>query len=137
MYLKIFMDSLKAKLQAKIRQWPRELGAEARGPVRNLVDFDNVYTAPVHGFADAEDYYRRCSSATMLSELQIPTLMIQAVDDPFLTEACHPRTAAEANPHLYLLNPKQGGHVGFIRFDANGEYWHETQVVNFLERWTE
>ncbi len=131
-YLKAFMDSLKRKLRHKLRRWPGSLEARAVSGLRNFEDFDEFYTAPVHGFGHAADYYRRCSSASLLAELRVPTLLINSRDDPFLVESCFPFAVARASRHLHLLAPDSGGHVGFVQFDGSGDYWHERQVVDFF-----
>ena len=91
--------------------------------MRTFKDFDDRYTAPIHGFKNAEDYWRRCSCRPFLEKILIPTLLVNARNDPFLAEACHPVEEARANPNLHLETPETGGHVGFISFDRDGESW--------------
>src|SRR2546425_1093174 len=84
-----------------------------------------IYTAPIHGFKDAEDYWRQCSCKPFLKNIHIPTLLVSARNDPFLADACYPIEEAKENHHLYLEMPASGGHVGFIGFKNDGEYWSE------------
>jgi len=100
--------------------------------MRTFKDFDDRYTAPIHGFKSAEDYWRRCSCKPFLRNVQIPTLLINARNDPFLAEQCYPVAEAEQNPKLYLEMPDSGGHVGFLAGNNVGEYWSETRATEFL-----
>jgi predicted alpha/beta-fold hydrolase len=83
---------------------------------RTLWDFDDVVTAPVHGFRDAADYYARSSSLGYLARVRVPALLLSAVDDPFLPAAVldEVRAVAAANPALSVEFPAHGGHVGFV-----------------------
>ena len=93
--------------------------------------FDDLFTAPVHGFRDAEDYWRRCSALNFLDRIRVPTLVINARNDPFLDGACFPYAAARRNPQLFLETPRSGGHVGFLPRVWNGLFWHEARIVRF------
>ncbi len=101
--------------------------------IKTFKEFDDRYTAPMFGFSSAEDYWRKASCKPFLSAISVPTLLISAADDPFLTDLCYPVEEAKNNPLLYLAIPKFGGHVGFIRFDSDGEYWSESRAISFLE----
>ncbi len=81
---------------------------------RTFREFDDAVTAPLHGFASAEDYYTRCSSAGFVERVRVPTLLVQAQDDPFLPAGAIPNAAIAANPALDMVFPTRGGHVGFI-----------------------
>lgn len=96
-------------------------------------EFDEYATAPLHGFKGADDYYAQCSSKFHLNNIQTPTLIIQAKDDPFLTDEALP-TASELSPHITLELTQNGGHVGFIaRKGLLGlEYWAEQRTVEFF-----
>lgn len=102
--------------------------------MKNFHEFDNAFTAPIHGFSSAKDYYTRSSSGPFIPGIRIPTLLINAWNDPFLSPACFPVNAAKANPNFTLLTSKQGGHVGFPLWQASGEYWHEGEGADFLGR---
>jgi len=99
--------------------------------IKTFEAFDNRYTAPIHGFLNAKDDWSKSSCRQFLSDINIPTLLINAQNDPFLGEACYPVEEAKNNSYLYLEMPKSGGHVGFVDFKPNGEYWHETRVATF------
>jgi predicted alpha/beta-fold hydrolase len=100
----------------------------AQGPFTSFRHFDDVLVAGLHGFKNGEDYYQRCSPRQSLAKINVPTLLLQAVDDPFLTPECFP-TARELSPSVYLEIAPCGGHVGFIEA---GEHWREPQF--YLER---
>lgn len=132
-----FVQGLKARVRLKCRLFPDRFDwREFRG-VRSVWEFDEVYTAPVHGFADATDYYRRCSSKPLLERIAVPTLLLSAKDDPFLPEECFPFREASVNPMLRLMVPWFGGHVGFVDEWSCGNYWSEGLVVGFLNEFCE
>jgi uncharacterized protein len=131
-YLRRFLKSLRVKLTLKARDFPEHLDLSGYEQLRSFPDFDDRYTAPLHGFKDAQDYYARCSSKQFLPHIRIPTLLVNAQNDPFLSEACFPVTEAAANPHLYLEVPSTGGHVGFTQSFWANEYYSEKRAVEFL-----
>ncbi|TQE96892.1 MAG: alpha/beta fold hydrolase [Spiribacter salinus] len=131
-YMARFMRSLRAKVRQKAIHHPGELNLAGLSEVRTFAEFDDRYTAPIHGFKDANDYWERCSCRRVLEKITIPTLLINALDDPFLTPDCYPRKAAARNPNFHLETPKHGGHLGFVEFNKAGEYWSERKAVEFL-----
>jgi predicted alpha/beta-fold hydrolase len=130
-YMRRFLKKLNPKIRDKIHLMP---GAKYEDflAARTFLDFDNLYTAPVHGFKDADDYYEKCSARQFLKNIKIPTLLINAWDDPFLAKECFPVEEAQKNPFFTLETPQHGGHVGFVTFHADGEYWHEKRVTSFV-----
>ena len=100
----------------------------AHGPFTSFRQFDDVLVAGLHGFKNGEDYYQRCSPRQSLAGIQLPTLLLQALDDPFLTPDCFP-TARELSPTVSLEIAPSGGHVGFIEA---GDSWREPRF--YLER---
>ncbi len=113
-YMKRFLKTLKIKTLQKIKDFPElQITAEKVLECNSFVDFDNLYTAPVHGFKNAEDYWLKCSSLPFLKNINIPTLLINAINDPFLGDRCYPREIADASEWFSLKTPKYGGHVGF------------------------
>lgn len=132
LYMARFLVALRAKIRAKMIQFPGALRDEGLAAMRTFRQFDGAYTAPIHGFADAEDYWRRASSRTFLPAIRVPTLLVNALDDPFLPPPCFPRAEAEANAALVLETPARGGHLGFVTFHRAGEYWSETRAATFL-----
>ncbi|MEM6283115.1 MAG: alpha/beta fold hydrolase [Chloroflexota bacterium] len=98
-------------------------------------EFDDLFTAPLHGFDGADDYYTRSSSQNFLPDIQIPTLLLRAVDDPFFDPTDIPHDAVAHNPHLYGGFPQHGGHVGFVEgLPGNYSFWAERQAARFLAR---
>jgi predicted alpha/beta-fold hydrolase len=130
-YLKRFLRSLKEKFKLKKHLYP-DLDAERILASKTFGDFDGNFTAPVHGFASADDYWEKCSSRNFFDNLSIPTLLVNAKDDSFLSDSCYPIDAAKSNPYLHLLTPKYGGHVGFPQSHSKGFYWSEEQVFDFV-----
>ena len=130
-YMSHFMDGLKDKIIQKNKMFPGRLNLNGIKSIKTFSQFDDRFTAPLNGFLDARDYWLRASSKPHLEAIQIPSLMIQAANDPFLTEACFPKKIAKASKSLHLEIPRHGGHVGFI--SRGSEYWSETRCAEFLE----
>jgi hypothetical protein len=132
LYLRRFITSLVAKVEAKARHYPEELNIEGARSIRTFREFDDRYTAPIHGFRDAAEYWECSSARRYLGGITVPTLLLSARNDPFLTPECFPFAEAEASRQLYLEAPESGGHVGFLDL-ANGlQPWSERRVVAFL-----
>ncbi|HFA50412.1 MAG TPA: alpha/beta fold hydrolase [Bacteroidetes bacterium] len=131
-YDRRFLRSLRKKVYEKHRQFPETYRPGDLKKVKNLRDFDNYFTAPIHGFADAEDYYAKCSSLPLLKNIQLPTLLINALDDPLLGKPCFPFELAEKSKHFYFLAPRYGGHCGFTMLGKRN-YWAERKVLEFVE----
>lgn len=132
-YMIRFLRSLHQKIREKMVLFPHDLSDADYGEIKNFKDFDDRYTAPLHGFKNAEDYWHKCSAKPELGKISIPTLIVNAQDDPFLPEPCYPVEAAQTNPNLFLEMPFAGGHVGFMSFNDDGEYWSERRALAFLE----
>jgi predicted alpha/beta-fold hydrolase len=126
-----FLRTLKGKARWKARRYPGRVDLQRLAAVRSLKAFDDLFTAPVHGFRDAEDYWARCSALSFLDRIRIPTLVISALNDPFLDRTCFPYAAARRNPRFFLETPRSGGHVGFPPRLWGGPFWHETRVLQF------
>jgi predicted alpha/beta-fold hydrolase len=125
-----FLKSLRKKIK-KIAQTFPDIQPESLAKVRHIWDFDEYYTAPLHGFAGAEDYYMRCSALHYLEGIQVPTLLLSAQNDPFLPEACFPKLLAAAHNFFYLEMPALGGHCGFAT--KQGTYWAEQRAIAFWQ----
>jgi len=132
-YLRRFLRLLRQKIAAKALKMPESITVAGYEDIKTLKEFDDKYTAPMHGFTDAHDYYEKASSRQFLHAVSIPTLLLNAADDPFLSATCFPAEEARANPHFFLEIPPHGGHVGFMAFNHQGEYWSETRATSFLE----
>ena len=132
LYLIRFMKMLREKIAAKKRLMPDKIDASHLEQVKTFAQFDDRYTAPLHGFKSAEDYWKRSSSRPFLPSIAIPTLLVIAADDPFLGPTCYPHDEAQASRWLYLEVPRHGGHVGFVSFNSDDAFWSEQRAVAFL-----
>ena len=128
-----FLRTLSKKMHLKHQQFPNELDVVPLKKVKNLTDFDDFFTSKINGFKDAEDYYLKASSKQFIPNISKPTLLINALDDPFLSESCFPISEANENSNFFLMPPFHGGHVGFISKGAF--YWSEIQILNFLNNY--
>jgi len=132
LYRQRFVSRLIAKYEAKALRFPDLLKASGSRKIRTLREFDDLYTAPIHGFRDAIDYWRNSSAKQYLSHIRVPTLLLNAFDDPFLTKESLPFAEARENPNLFLETPKSGGHIGFIASTHHLRPWHEQRTLEFL-----
>ena len=130
LYMARFLRSLRDKLVEKRPRFPDDIDLEGIADIRNFKQFDDRFTAPLHGFRDAEDYWARSSSRPFLSRIQIPALLVNAANDPFLGPGCYPREEAAASELFHLEVPADGGHVGFS--STGGQYWSERRALEFL-----
>ncbi|WP_439151835.1 YheT family hydrolase [Winogradskyella sp.] len=126
-----FLDHLKKKLKPKLNQFPEDLTINEYNSIKSLIDFDHVYTAKAHGFKDAFDYYEKASCSQYLQNINIPSLIVNALNDSFLSAECYPVKAAKTNVNLFLEMPKYGGHVGFI--DKKNIYYNEQRALDFVK----
>ncbi len=136
MYMKNFLKTLKKKVLEKQKQFPKtNLNITAILKATNFKEFDNYFTAPTNNFIDANDYWKRASSKPFLPKIKLPTLLITALDDPFLNTECYPFKEAENNTNFYLHTTKYGGHVGFCNsFQTKKNNWLETKIIHFLNQ---
>lgn len=112
-YTRMFLQTLKRKSLAKLEQFPGLFDRDDMLRSRDLYAFDNVVTAPLHGFRDTDDYWARAASKPILGEIRIPTLVLNARNDPFLP-ARHLPAQADVSADVLLEQPAYGGHVGFM-----------------------
>ena len=132
LYRRRFIKSLNSKVKEKALRFPEALRLPKPMP-RNFREFDGRFTAPIHGFRDAEDYWERNSSLPFLPAIRRPALLVSARDDSFLSPACYPYQLAAGHPHLFLEAPRWGGHVGFVSSGPDGAYWSEQRACQFVE----
>jgi predicted alpha/beta-fold hydrolase len=111
-YTRMFLRTMVPKALQKLEQHPGLFDRERLLAARDLYTFDNVFTAPVHGFKNADDYWSRASAKPHLPRVAVPALALNALNDPFVPAASLPQ-AADAGSHVTLWQPAQGGHVGF------------------------
>ncbi|MDQ6830905.1 MAG: hydrolase [Gemmatimonadota bacterium] len=131
-----FLRTLRRKAHAKRERFPGILDAELIDRARSFYDFDDCVTARLHGFTGADDYYARSSSLGFLPRIRVPTLLLSAVDDPFLPSEVldDVRAIARDNSNLCIEFPKRGGHVGFISglVPWKPDYYAERRIMEFL-----
>ncbi|HET9978239.1 MAG TPA: alpha/beta fold hydrolase [Burkholderiaceae bacterium] len=111
-YTPMFLRSMKPRALARLERHPGLFDRARLLAARDLYEFDNVFTAPVHGFADTDDYWARCSAKPHLASIRIPALVLNARNDPFVPASSLPG-AHEVGRCVTLWQPAQGGHVGF------------------------
>jgi predicted alpha/beta-fold hydrolase len=132
-YARHFLETLKPKSLAMARRFPGLLDAGAIRRARTMYAFDDAVTAPLHGFAGTPDYWRRASSKPWLAHIRVPTLALNARNDPFVPGASLPR-AAEASPDVVLEQPYAGGHAGFLSGPFPGSLgWLPRRLLDFFE----
>ena len=113
-YTRMFLRTMLPKALHKARQFPKLLDTKALSQVRDLYQFDNAFTAPLHGFRNTEDYWQRGSSKPHLHRIRVPALVVNALNDPFVPGHSLPRKD-DVGGCVTLWQPRQGGHVGFAR----------------------
>ncbi|KAF3999799.1 YheT family hydrolase [Glaciimonas immobilis] len=129
-YTRVFLRTMKTKSLSKLAQFPHLFDRERMLNASNLHAFDNVVTAPLHGYRDADDYWNRASAKHVLNDIVVPTLILNAQNDPFLPPRHLPRSAANS---VTLEYPAEGGHVGFPVGALPGRVdWLPQRIVQFL-----
>lgn len=131
-----FVRNLKRRMRQKARALPGRFDLSRLRQVRTVRGFDETFTAPHHGFLDADDYYYRASSLRVVDRIRLPTLIISAEDDPFVPADQFHDPAVTSNANVSLLITHHGGHCGFVAEPANGfdGYWAERTAVEFALR---
>lgn len=131
LYTRVFLRTLKPKCLNKLKQFPSLFDRDAMLNARDLYEFDNVVTAPLHGYRNTEDYWNRASAKHILDDITVPTLVLNARNDPFLPARHLPSRAA---PAVRLEYPHHGGHVGFAVGALPGSLdWLPQRIVGFLQ----
>jgi hypothetical protein len=135
LYRRRFVRRLKERVRRRHRMAPDLFPLGPLQQVRTIYDFDDLYTAKLFGFGSADNYYRTQSSNQFLEHIRIPTLLVQAKDDPMVPFAMYAHPAFERNPHLRLVALEHGGHLGFL---ARGEsrFWLDTLITDWLSELT-
>ena len=129
-----FVRNLKRRMRRKAAAWPGKWKLDALGRVRSIREFDDAYTAPHHGFANAADYYQRASAMRVIGKISVPTLIITAADDPFVPPGPFKEPSVTRNRNITVKLTDNGGHCGFVEEPSAGYdgYWAEREVVRFL-----
>lgn len=130
-YMQRFIKALGYKLELKAKRFPDMIRLDNYREIRSFRQFDDRYTAPIHGFPDALTYWAQSSSKPYLKKICVPTLLINALDDPFLSPECFPYEEAAQSRYFYLETPNYGGHVGFVTFGEQC-YWSEKRAFAFI-----
>lgn len=132
-YKKKFLNKLKEKIRRKALQFPDLIDLEALERVRDFDTFDTQFTAKLHGFKDAADFYQTVSADNWMENISIPTLIINALNDPLLGPECYPVELAKEKSEIFLEMPIRGGHTGFV---LKGEEftWAEKRFLDFLSK---
>lgn len=126
-----FKIYLVKRLRVKQKKHADKLSVEQVNSIKTLKDFDDVYTSKAHGFKDALDYYEKASSLQFLPNIKTPTLILNALNDSFLSPECYPVKEAKENPSLFLEMPNHGGHVGFHLYAKY--YFNEKRALDFIQ----
>lgn len=134
LYTRMFLKTLKPKCLKKLEQFPGLFDRNRLLEAKNLYEFDNVVTAPLHGYLDTDDYWHRASAKHVLNDITIPTLVLNAKNDPFLPGWYLPLNAANC---VQLDYPEHGGHVGFVNGKIPGQLdWLPQKILHFFDKAT-
>ncbi|HSV82022.1 MAG TPA: alpha/beta hydrolase, partial [Ramlibacter sp.] len=130
-YTSMFLRSMKPKALRKWAQHPGLFDREALLAARDLYEFDNIFTAPLHGFRDTDDYWLRASAKPHLARIRVPALVLNALNDPFVPVASL-SAQRDVGSHVTVWQPAHGGHVGFPQGPWPGNVWAMPEAVG---RW--
>jgi len=130
-YTTVFLRTLKQKCIKKLVQYPGLFDREDMLAAKNLYEFDNVVTAPLHGYLNTEDYWYRASAKHILDDITLPTLVLNAQNDPFLPGKYLPNSASVS---VTLEYPKHGGHVGFAAGWSADNRWLSKHILQFFNK---
>lgn len=132
LYHRKFQRNLHQKIAAKAAQFPDLIDPTPLNHIRRWRDFDRHYSAPLHGFADPEQFYAAASAGNFLANIRRPALLVNALNDPILGPRCYPRQQAIKHPYFYLETPQKGGHVGFA-WHRPDSCWSEHRALDFCQ----
>jgi uncharacterized protein len=133
-YSRRFLNHLQQKVALKAKVMPGVFDMEVLQKVKNLKEFDDAFTAPLHGFQNALDYYQKNSALGFLEFIPVPVLIINAQNDPMLSKDCFPFEEARRLPNIHFFAPQQGGHCGFWPAGQSQIFWSEFQALSFLSK---
>jgi uncharacterized protein len=134
-YMSRFLDSFGKKIKEKRKLFP---GVKIlnRNDITNFIEYDREYTAPQNGFLSETHYYNFCSSRLVLHNIKIPTLLVNAKDDPFLTEECFPYSECQQSDYVFLETPEYGGHCAFLKdYSGKGGTYIDSRTLRFFEEY--
>lgn len=131
-YTQHFLRTMKQQGEARLERFPNLFDANRMRAATTLREFDDTVTAPLHGFAGVDDYWRRASALPLLPDVALPTLLLMPRNDPFLADACYPMPA-QCPATVMLETPATGGHVGFSGGRGiSRDLWLPTRIINFF-----
>ncbi len=133
-YLKHFLFTLKSKMAKKAKKYPGIFSGVKISKIQHIIEFDNLITAPLCGFKDAFHYYAECSSKRNIPNIHVPTLIVNAQNDPFLHPSSFPFEECQRSSFVTLEVPYDGGHQGFIKNEIRGKYWIDERALNFANQ---
>jgi hypothetical protein len=133
-YTESFLRTMRAKIRAKAHLYDGRLDTAAALRARTFAEYDRFFTAPINGFADELDYWTRASSGPYLERIRRPTLLINALNDPFMPGSCLPTAEVERSRWLEAAFVAEGGHVGFLDGPLGRSSWAERRALAFLAR---
>lgn len=133
LYRKRFMYYLKKKMMLKDAQYPGVIDLNNFKKIKVWRDFDEYFSAPLNDFQDAADFYEKASAKNFMAGIAIPTLLVQALNDPILPPSCYPKELCENHPYLHLEMPRHGGHVGFWK-PGKDFAWSEERALAFVKQ---
>lgn len=131
-----FVKSLSSKVLKKKKQFPDDIQRRHLLKCYNLYKFDDLYTAPLFGYKNAEEYYAKNQAIQWLEDIQVPSLIINAQDDPFLGPLCYPNELVNRLDDVFLMVPEFGGHVGFST-SKHDRSWLQNEISNFIISYTQ
>lgn len=135
-YANSFIKTMKSKVRQKRKlNMLQDLDHHAIRKCRTFREFDNLVTAPLGGFKTAKEYYEFASAIHMIENIKVPTLLVQAQDDPFLIPKSFPYKLAASHNYLHLEVTPTGGHVGFIHYDKGLMFWSEQRAAEFISQY--
>ena len=132
-YKRRFLNKLKKKVIAKADQYPEDLDISNIENLNTFHELDTRFTAPLHGFKDAYDFYQTSTCDRVIENIKVPALIVNALNDPLLGQKCYPVELAKSHHYVFLEMPKTGGHVGFP-LPGNQHSWSEIRALEFINQ---
>jgi predicted alpha/beta-fold hydrolase len=133
LYSHYFLSRLKEKIKTKVEQYPNLLDIKGIDQVKSWRTFDERFSAPLNGLGNADEFYEYCSAKNRMMYTEVPTLLLNAKDDPILSPEDFPVHLLRRNKNLYHSFPSRGGHVGFLLSNYKGPSWAEILAFEFIE----
>ncbi len=130
--MKRFMRLMGQKVRLLSANFPAEFPCHDYHTLKTFADFDGRYTAPLHGFRDAQHYWQSCSCTGYLDKIRVPAWIVNARNDPFLPLSCYPEHKIHDNAMVSLISPQHGGHCGFAVAGKHQAYWSERLALDLF-----